>query len=60
VLPAERERVRGRPIEEAGDRAGREWALSIEAMERFVRGESVTRMHECVFGALALKLGSSG
>ena len=60
VLLSERERVRGRPTEEAGDRAGCDWALSIEALERFVRGEPVARVHACAFAALALKLRSSG
>ena len=33
----------------------REFALSVEAMERFVRGEPLYRVHECVFGILALE-----
>ena len=32
-----------------------EFALGIEAMERFVRGEPLRRVHECVFGVLALE-----
>ncbi|HYH81631.1 MAG TPA: methyltransferase [Longimicrobium sp.] len=57
VLPEQRERLRGRGIGEDAGRAAREWALSVEALERFVRGEPVARVHECVFAALALKLG---
>jgi protein phosphatase len=57
VLPEQRERLRGRGIDEHASRAAQEWALSMEALERFSRGEPVARVHECVFAALALKLG---
>jgi len=33
----------------------REFSLGIEALERFVRREPLRRVHECVFGALALE-----
>ena len=33
----------------------REFALGIEALERFVRAEPLRRVHECVFGVLALE-----
>ena len=33
----------------------REFALCIEALERFVRHEPLYRVHECVFGILALE-----
>jgi len=33
----------------------REFALSIEALERFVLQEPLRRVHECVFGVLALE-----
>ena len=33
----------------------REFALGIEALERFVRREPLYRVHECVFGVLALE-----
>lgn len=37
------------------DRASlREFALGIEALERFTRHEPLRRVHECVFGILAL------
>jgi protein phosphatase len=32
-----------------------EFALGIEGLERFVRGEPLRRVHECVFGVLALE-----
>lgn len=35
--------------------AFREFALGIEALERFVRKEPLRRVHECVFGVLALE-----
>jgi protein phosphatase len=34
-----------------------EFALGIEALERFVRREPLRRVHECVFGVLALESG---
>lgn len=33
----------------------REFALGIEAVERFVRGGPLRRAHECVFGVLAVE-----
>jgi hypothetical protein len=33
----------------------REFVLGIEALERFVAGEPLYRVHECVFGVLALE-----
>ena len=33
----------------------REFALGIEALERFVRKEPLRSVHECVFGVLALE-----
>ncbi len=33
----------------------REFALGVESLERFVRKELLTRVHECVFGVLALE-----
>lgn len=35
--------------------ASREFALGIEALERFVREEPLYRVHECVFGVLAFE-----
>ena len=32
-----------------------EFALGVEGLERFVRGEPLRRVHECVFGVLALE-----
>jgi protein phosphatase len=33
----------------------REFALGVEALERFVAGASLREVHECVFGVLALE-----
>jgi protein phosphatase len=33
----------------------REFALGIEALERFVRHEPLHRVHECTFAVLALE-----
>ena len=33
----------------------REFALGVEALERFVRREPLYRVHECVFGVLAME-----
>jgi protein phosphatase len=35
--------------------AAREFALGVEALERFVRAEPLRRVHECIFGVLALE-----
>jgi protein phosphatase len=33
----------------------REFALGVEGLERFVRREPLRRVHECVFGVLAME-----
>jgi protein phosphatase len=33
----------------------REFALGVEGVERFVRKEPLRRVHECVFGVLAME-----
>lgn len=38
-----------------GSLAVSEFALGNEALERFVRKEPLYRVHECVFGVLALE-----
>ncbi len=49
------ERLRRRGLAGKRSLAGREFALGIEALERFVRHEPLYRVHECVFGVLALE-----
>jgi protein phosphatase len=49
------ERLRSRGLSVKRSLALRESALGIEALERFIRGEPLRRVHECVFGVLALE-----
>jgi protein phosphatase len=53
--PGNLERLRERGLGRKRALALREFALGIEALERFVRGEPLRRVHECVFGVLALE-----
>jgi polynucleotide kinase-phosphatase len=55
VLPENLDRLRGRGLSTKRSLALREFALGIEALERFVRKEPLRRVHECVFGVLALE-----
>jgi protein phosphatase len=47
-------RLRNRGLGQKRSLALGEFALGIEALERFVRREPLRRVHECVFGVLAL------
>ena len=53
--PEHLERLRARGLSVKRSLALREFALGIEALERFVREEPLYRVHECVFGVLALE-----
>jgi protein phosphatase len=53
--PHNLERLRSRGLSAKRSLALREFALGIEALERFVRREPLRRVHECVFGVLALE-----
>jgi protein phosphatase len=53
--PDQIERLRQRGLGAKRALAQREFALGIEALERFVHGEPLYRVHECVFGVLALE-----
>jgi protein phosphatase len=55
TAPEHLERLRSRHLGGKRSLALREFALGIEALERFVRGEPLRRVHECVFGVLALE-----
>lgn len=55
TLPEHLERLRRRGLAVKRSLALREFALGIEALERFVRLEPLRRVHECVFGVLALE-----
>lgn len=53
--PENVERLRARRLGRKRSLAAREFALGIEALERFVHEEPLRRVHECVFGVLALE-----
>ncbi|ANZ36349.1 polynucleotide kinase-phosphatase [Lentzea guizhouensis] len=53
--PANLARLRKRSLGRKRGLALREYALGIEALERLARGEPLWRVHECVFGVLALE-----
>jgi protein phosphatase len=53
--PQNLDRLRSRGLAGKRNLALNEFALGIEALERFVRGEPLRRVHECVFGVLALE-----
>ena len=55
LLPENLERLRTRGVGAKRSLASREFALGIEALERFIRKEPLRRTHECVFGVLALE-----
>jgi protein phosphatase len=55
TAPENLERLRQRGLAVKRSLALREFALGIEALERFVRHEPLRRVHECVFGVLALE-----
>ena len=55
TLPANLDRLRARGLGLKRSLAIREFALGIEALERFVRHEPLHRVHECTFAVLALE-----
>ncbi len=55
TAPENLERLRSRGLSAKRSLALREFALGIEGLERFVRKEPLRRVHECVFGVLALE-----
>jgi protein phosphatase len=55
LMPENLERLRSRGLGAKRSLASREFALGVEALERFVRKEPLRRTHECVFGVLALE-----
>jgi protein phosphatase len=55
LVPYNLERLRERSLGKKRSLAQREFALGIEALERFVAGEPLHRVHECVFGVLAME-----
>jgi protein phosphatase len=55
TAPQNLERLRSRGLSTKRSLALREFALGIEALQRFVEREPLRRVHECVFGVLALE-----
>jgi protein phosphatase len=55
TAPANLDRLRKRGLGAKRSLALREFALGLEALERFTRGEPLRRVHECVFAVLALE-----
>jgi protein phosphatase len=55
TTPENLERLRQRGLSAKRSLALREFALGIEGLERFVQREPLRRVHECVFGVLALE-----
>jgi protein phosphatase len=55
TTPAQLDRLRERGLGHKRALAIREFSLGIEALSRFVAGEPLHRVHECVFGVLALE-----
>ncbi len=53
--PAHLDRLRQRGVGLKRSLAAREYALGLEALERLAQGEPLWRVHECVFGVLALE-----
>ena len=55
LAPENLYRLRNRSLRHKRSLALREFALGIESLERVVRREPLRRVHECVFGVLALE-----
>src|SRR5690606_38409887 len=55
TTPENIDRLRRRGLAAKRSLALREFALGVEGLERFARREPLRRVHECVFGVLALE-----
>lgn len=55
TIPNKLNRLKSRGLSRKRSLAIREFALGIEALERFVRKEPLRKIHECVFGVLSLE-----
>lgn len=53
--PESLERLRERGLSTKRSMALREFALGVEGLERFIQREPLRRVHECVFGVLAME-----
>ncbi len=54
-LPGNLDRLRARSLGAKRSLALQEYALGLEALHRFVEGEPLYRVHECVFALIALE-----
>lgn len=55
TAPENLDRLRSRGLHAKRSLALREFALGVESLERFVRREPLRKIHECVFGVLAME-----
>ena len=55
TMPENLDRLRARNVKAKRSLAIREYSLGLEALHRFVEKEPLYRVHECVFGVLALE-----
>jgi protein phosphatase len=55
TMPENLQRLKSRRLSAKRSLALREFALGLESLERFVQKEPLRRVHECVFGVLALE-----
>ncbi|MDJ0365925.1 polynucleotide kinase-phosphatase [Hymenobacter sp. H14-R3] len=55
LLDGNLERLRQRNVKAKRNLALREFALGVEGLERFVAGQPLRAVHQCVFGVLALE-----
>ena len=55
TTPGNLDRLRTRSVSAKRSLAVREFTLGIEGLERFIAREPLRRVHECVFGVLALE-----
>ncbi|MDR2604955.1 MAG: hypothetical protein LBC55_06355 [Desulfovibrio sp.] len=55
LLPENLPRLKPRNLGKKRRLALHEFSLGVESLERFVRKEPLYRVHECVFGVLALE-----
>jgi protein phosphatase len=55
LMPQHLERLRSRNVARKRALALREFALGVEALERFAKGEPLRRVHECILALLALE-----
>ncbi|MFA9557741.1 polynucleotide kinase-phosphatase [Evansella sp. AB-rgal1] len=55
LLPENINRLKKRNVSKKQKLALKEFALGVEGVRRFVNGESIERVHECVLGTLAME-----